>query len=58
MELNKIILEVLEKYKDMQPNMASNAFRNLLSNELEKEVGKYCMTLVESVVCETPPNNA
>ena len=51
MELNKIISEVLGRYKDSQPNMASESFRELLARELEKEVDKYCMTLMEALVC-------
>ena len=57
MELNKTIAEVLERYKDMQPNMGSDAFRTHLADELEKEVDKYCMTLIEAIACGTPPNN-
>jgi hypothetical protein len=57
MELNKIILGVLERYKDAEPNMASEEFRELLTSELEKEVDKYCMTLIGAIACGSQPNN-
>ena len=50
MNLNQIISKVLEEYADQQPNMASEAFRNLLADKLEAEVDKYCQALIEAVV--------
>ena len=49
MELNKIILDVLDRYKDSQANMNSESFRNLLSKEIEVEVDKYCLMLMNSL---------
>lgn len=49
MELNKIILDVLDHYKDSQANMNSESFRNLLSKEIEVEVDKYCLMLMTSL---------
>jgi len=49
MELNKIILDVLDRYKDSQANMNSESFRNLLSKEIEVEVDKYCLMLMTSL---------
>jgi len=49
MELNKIILDVLDRYKDSQANMNSESFRNLLSKEIEIEVDKYCLMLMNSL---------
>jgi len=49
MDLNKIIINVLEKYQDSQPNMASESFREILAKEIEVEVDKYCLTLMTSL---------
>jgi len=62
MELNKIILEVLNKHgvNSITINNHSGVgklYRQKLADELEKEVDKYCMTLMEAVACGTPPNN-
>jgi len=50
MNLNQIILEVLEKHADQQPNMASEVFRKTLAEQIEAEVDKYCQNLMEAVV--------
>tara|TARA_B100002019_G_scaffold293499_1_gene321570 strand:- start:10880 stop:11113 length:234 start_codon:yes stop_codon:yes gene_type:complete len=49
MDLNKIIINVLEKYQDSQPNMASESFRKILAKEIEVEVDKYCLMLMNSL---------
>lgn len=49
MELNKIILDVLDRYKDSQANMNSESFRDLLSKEIEVEVDKYCLMLMNAL---------
>tara|TARA_B100000676_G_C17611557_1_gene597096 strand:+ start:405 stop:578 length:174 start_codon:yes stop_codon:yes gene_type:complete len=54
MELNKIILEVLNKHIKQRGGRLN---RKRLADELEKEVDKYCMTLMEAVACGTLPNN-
>ena len=54
MELNKIILEVLNKHIKQR---GGGFNRRRLAGEIEKEVDKYCMTLIEAVACGTPPNN-
>jgi len=54
MELNKIILEVLNKHIRQR---GGGFNRRRLASEIEKEVDKYCMTLMEAVVCGTSPNN-
>ena len=59
MELNKIILEVLNKrLPDLGVGkLLVDSDYEKLADELEKEVDKYCMTLMEAVACGTPPNN-
>jgi len=47
--LNKLILDVIDKYADLQPNMASEVFRKKLASEIEIEVDKYCLTLLTSL---------
>jgi hypothetical protein len=54
MELNKIILEVLNKFDD---DIHIGECREKIAREVEKEVDKYCMTLMEAIACGTPPNN-
>ena len=49
MELNKIILDVIESYKDSQPNMGSESFRKMLAKDIEVEVDKYCLTLMSAL---------
>lgn len=49
MDLNKLILDVIDKYQDRQPNMASEVFRKKLASEIEIEVDKYCLTLLTSL---------
>ena len=49
MDLNKLILDVIDKYQDRQPNMASEVFRKKLASEIEIEVDKYCMMLLTSL---------
>tara|TARA_A200000159_G_scaffold54006_1_gene50013 strand:- start:10916 stop:11137 length:222 start_codon:yes stop_codon:yes gene_type:complete len=49
MELNKIILDVLDRYKDSQGNMDSESFRKILAEEIEVEVDKYCLMLMTSL---------
>jgi hypothetical protein len=54
MELNKIILEVLNKHIKQR---GGGFNRRRLAGEIEKEVDKYCMNLIEAIVCGSPPNN-
>ena len=54
MELNKIILEVLNKHIRQR---GGGFNRRRLAGEIEKEVDKYCMTLMEAIACGTLPNN-
>ena len=49
MELNKIILDVIERHKDSQPNMGSESFRKILAKEIEVEVDKYCLMLMSAL---------
>ena len=49
MDLNKLILDVIDKYAESQPNMASELFRKKLASEIEAEVDKYCLTLLTSL---------
>lgn len=49
MELNKIILDVIDRYKDSQPNMGSESFRKILAKEIEVEVDKYCLMLMSAL---------
>jgi hypothetical protein len=49
MELNKLILDVLDRYKDSQANINSESFRDLLSKEIEVEVDKYCLMLMNAL---------
>ena len=49
MELNKIILDVLDRYKDSQGNMDNESFRKILAEEIEVEVDKYCLMLMTSL---------
>lgn len=49
MDLNKLILDVIEKYAESQPNMASEIFRKKLASEIETEVDKYCLILLTSL---------
>ncbi|MGI9357950.1 MAG: hypothetical protein ACR2ON_00935 [Paracoccaceae bacterium] len=49
MNLNQMITEVLEKYAETQPNMASESFRKLLAEEIESEVDKYCREMMECI---------
>lgn len=44
-----MITEVLEKYAETQPNMASESFRKLLAEEIESEVDKYCREMMECI---------
>jgi hypothetical protein len=48
MDLNKLILDVIDKYTDLQPNMASEIFRKKLASEIEVEVNKYLLVLLSS----------
>ena len=49
MNLNQMIMEVLEKYAETQPNMASESFRKLLADEIEGKIDKYCQELIECI---------
>ena len=49
MNLNQMITEVLEKYSETQPNMASESFRKQLADEIEQKVDKYCKELIECI---------
>lgn len=49
MELNKLILDAINKYAESQPNMESELFRKKLASEIEAEVDKYCMMLLHSL---------
>ena len=49
MNLNQIIINVINKYQDLQPNMKSESFRKELADKIEQEVDKYCVGLIEAV---------
>tara|TARA_B100000212_G_C27371657_1_gene532854 strand:+ start:319 stop:474 length:156 start_codon:yes stop_codon:yes gene_type:complete len=49
MDLHQRIENILNKYKDLQPNMASESFRKQLAKEIEIEVDKYCLILLSSL---------
>ena len=50
-EIFEIILEVLEEWEDLQPNMKSRACRHLLAKELSEPLNKYFQSTIEDIVC-------
>ena len=54
MELNKIIFKILQKYED---DMHIGECRQKITNEIEKEVDKYCLALIEAITCGSSSNN-
>ena len=53
--MREIILEVLEEWSDLQPNMASATCRELLARDLYDALDAHIKNLIEEVVCGTPP---
>lgn len=49
MDLNKLILDVLNKYSESQSGLNKEIFRRKLASEIETEVDKYCMMLLSSL---------
>lgn len=49
MDLNKLILDALNKYDNLETDMSSEIFRKKLASEIEAEVDKYCMMLLHSL---------
>lgn len=49
MDLNKLILDALNKYDNLETDMSSEIFRKKLASEIEAEVDKYCMMLLNSL---------
>jgi hypothetical protein len=49
MELNKLILDAINKYADTDLSISSELFRKKLASEIEAEVDKYCMMLISSL---------
>ena len=48
MDLNKLILDAINRYADTDLNISSELFRKKLASEIEAEVDKYCMMLISS----------
>jgi hypothetical protein len=51
--MREIILEVLEEWADLQPNMASEACRELLARDLYDALDEQTNNLLEEVVTGT-----
>ena len=51
--MREIILEVLEEWADLQPNMASETCRSLLARDLLDALEEHTGNLVEEVVTGT-----
>ena len=49
MDLNKLILDALNRYDNLETDMSSEIFRKKLASEIEAEVDKYCMMLLHSL---------
>ena len=47
------ILDVLDEWKDLQPNMASETCRSLLARDLHDALEEHINQLIEDVVCGT-----
>jgi len=47
------ILNVLEEWKDLQPNMASEHCRALLARDLHDALEEHMNQVIEDVVCGT-----
>ena len=45
------ILDVLEEWKDLQPNMASESCRSLLARDLYDALEEHINQVIEDVVC-------
>ena len=48
--MREIILNVLEQWKDLQPNMASESCRELLTKDLCDAVKPYINNMIEEIV--------
>jgi|TARA_B100001094_G_scaffold327178_1_gene384771 hypothetical protein len=48
--MKEIIQNVLEQWKDMQPNMASNTCRELLAEDLYNALHPYLENIIEEVI--------
>jgi phosphate uptake regulator len=53
--MREIILDVLEEWSDLQPNMESETARSLLARDLCDALDNYVNSLIEEVVCGTQP---
>ena len=51
--MREIILDVLEEWAHLQPNMASESARSLLARDLYDALDKYVNDLIEDVVVGT-----
>ena len=48
--MKEIILEVLDRWKNLQPNMASETARELLAKDLEEALNYHITDIIESIV--------
>ena len=53
--MREIILDVLEEWAYLQPNMESESARSLLARDLLDALDPYVSNLIEEVVCGTQP---
>ena len=51
--MREIILDVLEEWSELQPNMASKTARSLLARDLHDALNEYMNNLIEDVVVGT-----
>tara|TARA_R110002167_G_scaffold157986_3_gene353072 strand:+ start:71 stop:250 length:180 start_codon:yes stop_codon:yes gene_type:complete len=49
--INKIILEVLEDWKDTELNIASEAGREMLANSITDRISLQINSMIEDIVC-------
>tara|TARA_Y100001938_G_C8071584_1_gene423440 strand:- start:1775 stop:1945 length:171 start_codon:yes stop_codon:yes gene_type:complete len=48
--MREIILNVLEEWKDLQPNMASESYRELLTRELCNAIKPHVNNMIEEII--------
>jgi len=48
--MRETILNVLEKWKDLQPNMASEAYREILTKDLCDAIQPHVNNIIEEIV--------
>ena len=48
--MREIILNVLEEWKDLQPNMASESCRELLTRELCNAIKPHVNNMIEEII--------